>query len=158
MFSKAGQPPVSGPGRDAGRSVISSDVRIEGALATDGVLEFDGQIAGDLHAHALGVGRAARVEGNVSGAFVTIDGTVDGDITATTLTLKPTAVVNGALGYVNVTVESGAVVNGRFTRLPEPATIEGPGEDAASDADAGADAAASADSAGPAPRRAAEAG
>lgn len=126
MFSKAGQAPVSGPGRDAGRSVISSDVRIEGSLATDGVLEFDGQITGDLQAHALGVGRAAQVNGNISGAFVTIDGTVDGDISATTLTLKPTAVVTGALSYVNVTVESGAVVNGRFSRLPEPATIEGP--------------------------------
>jgi len=131
MFSKAGQPPQSGPGREAGRSVISSDVRIEGSLATHGMLEFDGQISGDLEAHALGVGRAAHVRGNISGAFVTIDGTVEGDIMATTLTLKPTAVVSGALSYVNVTVESGAVVNGRFTRLPEPAVIEGPAEVAA---------------------------
>lgn len=158
MFSKAGQQPVSGPGRDAGRSVISSDVRIEGSLATDGVLEFDGQISGDLHAHALGVGRAARVDGNVSGTFVTVDGTVDGDITATTLTLKPTAVVAGALSYVNVTVESGAVVNGRFTRLPEPATIEGPGAALGADPGAEVDATAPADSARPAPRRTAEAG
>ena len=120
MFSKSGQPPFpgSGPAREAGRSVISSDVRIEGSIATEGVLEFDGQIDGDLAAQALGIGRAAVVRGNVSGAFVTVDGTVEGDITAGTVTLKPSAVVNGAISYGAVTVESGATVNGRFRHVP----------------------------------------
>lgn len=126
MFSKAGPSPHLPHGREAARSVISADVRIEGSLATDGVLEFDGSIVGDLQAHALGIGRSAQVRGNVSGAFVTVDGTVEGDVVAATLTLKPTAVVSGALSYGAVTVESGAVVNGRFSRLPEPATIEAP--------------------------------
>ncbi len=120
MFGKAvqgGQPGQAG--RDAGRSVISADVRIEGSLHTDGVLEFDGRIDGDLSAHALGVGRAAVVRGNVAGDFVTIDGTVEGDIAAETLTLKPTALVRGVLAYGTVTVESGAQVDGRFQRLPQ---------------------------------------
>lgn len=121
MFSKAvqgGQPGQNG--REGGRSVISSDVRIEGSLHTDGVLEFDGRIDGDLSAHALGVGRSAVVRGNIAGGFVTIDGTVEGDIAAETLTLKPTALVRGVLAYGTVTVESGAQVNGRFQRLPPP--------------------------------------
>lgn len=132
MFSKPGQPPLPGTaqGREAGRSVISSDVRIEGSVATEGFLEFDGRIDGDLSAQALGVGRAAVVRGNVSGAFVTVDGTVEGDITAGTLTLKPSAVVSGAISYGAVTVESGATVNGRFRHIPpaEEAHSKEPGK------------------------------
>ena len=120
MFSKPGQPPLAGSAREAGRSVISSDVQVEGSLATDGFLEFDGHIRGDLSAQALGIGRAATVKGNVSGAFVTVDGTIEGDIKAGTLVLKPSAVVTGAVSYGSVSVESGATVNGRFHRLPEP--------------------------------------
>lgn len=117
MFSKAGQgAQAPAAGRDGARSVISSDVRIDGSLQTDGVLEFDGRIDGDLTAHALGIGRAAVVRGNVAGAFVTVDGTIEGDITAETLTLKPTAVVHGVLTYDSVTVENGATINGRFRR------------------------------------------
>ena len=120
MFSKPGQPPLAGAGRESGRSVISSDVQVEGSLSTDGFLEFDGRIVGDLSAQALGVGRAALVKGNVAGAFVTVDGTVEGDISAGTLTLKPSSVVQGAISYGTLTVESGATVNGHFRRLPEP--------------------------------------
>ena len=126
MFGKTVQPGQTGQG---GRSVISSDVRIEGSLHTDGVLEFDGQIDGDLSAHALGVGRTAIVRGNISGGFVTVDGTVDGDVAAETLTLKPTAVVRGLLAYGTVTVESGAEVNGRFQRMaPTPRPAAKPAE------------------------------
>ncbi|MGY6635276.1 MAG: bactofilin family protein [Alkalilacustris sp.] len=118
MFGKSGQGGQPGQGgREIGRSVIAADVRIEGALHTDGVLEFDGRIDGDLSAHALGVGRSAVVRGNVAGEFVTIDGTVEGDVAAETLTLKPTAMVRGVLAYGSVTVESGAQVEGRFQRL-----------------------------------------
>ncbi|MGY6412356.1 MAG: bactofilin family protein [Alkalilacustris sp.] len=110
MFGKTGQ-------AEGARSVIASDVRIEGSVHTDGVLEFDGRIEGDLSAQALVVGRAAVVEGNVSGGFVTVDGSVRGDVSATTLVVKPTAKVDGTLAYDTVTVDSGAEINGKFRRL-----------------------------------------
>ena len=114
MFGKTGQ-------AEGARSVIASDVRIEGSVHTEGVLDFDGRIDGDLSAQALVVGRAAVVEGNVSGGFVTVDGTVEGDISATTLAVKPTAKVSGTLAYDSVTVESGAEINGNFRRLSQKA-------------------------------------
>jgi cytoskeletal protein CcmA (bactofilin family) len=120
MFTKTGLGPQSGGGRDAGRSVISADVRITGSVATEGVLEFDGRIEGDLSAQALGIGRSAIVRGNISGEHVTVDGTVEGDIAAVNLVLKPSAVVTGAISYGTVTVESGANVNGKFRQLPAP--------------------------------------
>jgi cytoskeletal protein CcmA (bactofilin family) len=110
-----------GAGTEAARSVIASDVRIEGSLATEGFLEFDGEVRGDLHAGALGVGRAARVKGNVSGGFVTVDGRVEGNVSGATVVIKPTGVVTGDIEYRALTVETGATLNGRVKRLPEPA-------------------------------------
>ena len=115
MFGKTGQT------NEGARSVIASDVRIEGSVHTDGVLDFDGRIEGDLSAQALVVGRAAVVAGNISGGFVTVDGTVEGDISATTLAVKPTAKVSGTLAYDTVTVENGAEINGQFRRLSKAA-------------------------------------
>lgn len=125
MFTKTGFGPQAGSGRETGRSVISSDVRITGSVSTEGMLEFDGRIEGDLNAQALGIGRSATVLGNVSGDHVTVDGTVEGDIVAGNLVLKPTAVVTGAISYGTVTVESGATVNGRFRHAP-PAPVAKP--------------------------------
>jgi cytoskeletal protein CcmA (bactofilin family) len=121
MFTKTGFGPQGGGARETGRSVISSDVRITGSVTTEGMLEFDGRIEGDLSAQALGIGRAALVHGNISGEHVTVDGTVEGDIDAGNLVLKPTAVVTGAITYGTLTVESGATVNGRFRHAAPPA-------------------------------------
>ncbi len=133
MFTKTGHGPQTGGGREAGRSIISSDVRITGSVATEGVLEFDGRIEGDLSANALGIGRAAVVQGNVSGEHVTVDGTIEGDIEAVNLVLKPTSVVTGAVTYNSLSVESGATVNGHFRHAApaRPAAAKAAGDVAA---------------------------
>ncbi len=113
-------------GREGARSVIAEDVRIEGSLATEGFLEFDGEIRGDLSAGALGVGRAARVRGDVSGGFVTVDGTVQGNVSGATVAIKPTAVITGDIQYGTLTVEVGATLNGKVRRMPEPAPASQP--------------------------------
>lgn len=101
--------------------MIGSDLRVEGALVTEGFLEFDGEIRGDITAGAVGIGRSARVRGNVSGGFVTVDGTVQGNISGATVAIKPTAEVSGDIRYDTLTVEVGALLNGTMRRQPSPA-------------------------------------
>ena len=95
-----------------GRSIVitgeitaAEDVRIEGTV--------NGRIL--LRDAALTIGEAARVQADLRGEKVTIQGTVQGTITATArIELSPTAVVDGQLSANHVVIADGARFNGRI--------------------------------------------
>src|SRR3546814_8721125 len=59
-------------------SIISADLRITGNLKSDGDIQVDGHVEGDIDSATLTVGEGAHVKGHISCESVRVCGTVDG--------------------------------------------------------------------------------
>lgn len=99
------------------RSLIGEDVRITGSLTTRGILEFGGEIRGELTADTLVLTRTARVHGKIRARHLTIEGTLQGSAAALNLTLRPSAIVSADLTCERICIEPGAQIGGRIGKL-----------------------------------------
>jgi len=125
---------VSKSKTDAGNqvpSIISASLRIVGNLVSDGEVQVDGGIEGDVTCRMLTVSENATIRGEVEAETVRIHGTVHGQIKATNVSMGPTAKVIGDVIHANLVIESGAFVEGHCKRLvaelprdEEPSAIE----------------------------------
>lgn len=114
------------PGAIAGAGMGSS-IRIRGDITGDEDLVIQGFVEGsvDLTKHAVTVGPEGVVKANITGRLITIEGRVDGDLTAEErVTLRSTASVEGDISSPRVVMEDGArfrggVDMGEVSRSPE---------------------------------------
>lgn len=99
---------------DGTLSLISNETTIEGKLATDGSLQIDGRIVGDVNAKAhVSVGLTGTVEGSITARNVAISGRMKGWIAAAEkLILEGKSVVRGDLKATKLVVDEGAVFDG----------------------------------------------
>lgn len=125
MFSKTADPTAaptpqvprpSGPGANAGRSVLGADLRITGEVTTTGSVEVLGEIDGNLTAHGLIIGQEGQMKGSVTAATVEVKGKLDGKVTCESFTLRSTSEVKADVTTSGLVIESGAVMNGRFLK------------------------------------------
>jgi len=130
MFSKtkdsSGTPdPVasmsSEPKRSSGQSgvpsIISADLRVTGNLKSDGDIQVDGHIEGDIDSATLTVGEGAHVKGHISCESVRVCGTVDGAVKAKSVVMAKTARVIGDIIHDSLAIEAGAFIEGNIKRL-----------------------------------------
>ena len=82
-------------GRNSAPSIISANLHIVGNLKTDGEIQIDGVIEGDVTAQALTIGGSARVSGELTGQEVIVHGQISGKITSKNVRLAKTAKVVG---------------------------------------------------------------
>src|SRR3546814_6247247 len=61
-------------------SIISADLRITGNLNSDGDIQVDRRVEGDIDSATLSVGEGAHVKGHISCESVRVCGTVDGAV------------------------------------------------------------------------------
>lgn len=106
---------------DRTRSVIGEDVRIEGNVVLNGILEVSGQIIGDVTADAVVLTPTARVHGRIRARQLTIDGEMRGAATAVHVTMTSGARVMANFAYATLEVAAGAQVVGDYKRLTFPA-------------------------------------
>ncbi|MDZ4093441.1 MAG: polymer-forming cytoskeletal protein [Paracoccaceae bacterium] len=99
-----------------GRSVLAADLRIKGDVTSQGTLEVMGEIEGTLTAQNLIVGAEGRVKGAVSAETVEIRGRTEGKISCAALILRAAASVKADVSYTTLIIESGAQIEGRFSR------------------------------------------
>ena len=90
---------------------------IQGDWQSDGIVEFGGDIVGDLTVDVLIVKGSGRVDGNVRARSVTIEGYVDGTISALDVTLGPASVFVGEIQAEKIRVDFGANVEGRLKTI-----------------------------------------
>ncbi|MEM6490562.1 MAG: polymer-forming cytoskeletal protein [Pseudomonadota bacterium] len=115
MFSKNGKPkPSATP-----PSVVSYDMRVFGDVLSDGDVQIEGAVHGDVKAAALTVGAHAVVKGSVICEFARIMGEVDGEIFARRVLLAKTASVRGDIVHENISIDAGAFIDGRCRRMGE---------------------------------------
>ena len=100
-------------------SIISADLRIVGDLSSDGEIQVDGSIDGDIRTKSLLVGETAHIKGEIVADSVHVHGTINGQIKSRSVTLAKTAHVVGDVLHEDLAIETGAFLEGHCKRLPE---------------------------------------
>jgi cytoskeletal protein CcmA (bactofilin family) len=118
MFnSKPTDTPNTTAAVDRKRSLIAEDILIEGNIISQGILEFGGQITGDVTADAVVLTSTARVRGRVLARQLTIEGELQGAATALNVSIKNGARVKANFVYETLEVASGAQVDGEYKKI-----------------------------------------
>jgi cytoskeletal protein CcmA (bactofilin family) len=103
--------------RPAAPSILSSDLKIEGDVVSQGELHISGSIKGDIVARKLTLGEGGSITGAVEAEVAVIAGNLAGRLTATTVLLARTARVVADVTHVQLTIEQGAVFEGFSRRV-----------------------------------------
>ncbi len=98
-------------------SIISPDLEIVGDLKSDGEIQIDGTVKGDIKAHMLTVGEQGKVDGSTVAETVRIFGTVNGRVQAKTVRLDKSARVTADITHETLTIEAGAYFEGQVQSL-----------------------------------------
>lgn len=101
-------------------SIISSDVVITGILQSDGDIQIDGRVEGNVRSAGLVIGEKAVIHGEIQAEHVVVRGRVEGGIRAREVTLAAGSHVQGDILHENLEVEFGAFVEGMFRHSPDP--------------------------------------
>lgn len=98
-------------------SIISADLKIIGDLSSKGEIQVDGTVDGDIRTKTLLVGETAQIKGEIVAESVFIHGSVNGQIKAQDVTLSKTAHMVGDILHENLSIETGAFLEGHCKRL-----------------------------------------
>tara|TARA_R110002110_G_scaffold25482_5_gene94505 strand:- start:288 stop:773 length:486 start_codon:yes stop_codon:yes gene_type:complete len=128
MFSKNSKEKSSSQVVPASRSsvpsIISIDLTVQGNLISEGEIQLDGSVTGDVTAHALTIGQNGTVNGEIDAETIRVHGTVNGQIRAKSVFLAKSARVRGDVVHESLAIEPGALLEGhckRMTTLPDAA-------------------------------------
>lgn len=121
------------PRRPAGQfdTLVSSRTTVEGDVHFSGGLHVDGTIRGRVVAEeggdaVLRVSEVGSVEGDIVAPHVIVNGTVHGDVYASThLELAEKASIHGNVYYNLIEMAMGASVNGNLVHQNEPVGLLG---------------------------------
>jgi cytoskeletal protein CcmA (bactofilin family) len=101
-------------------SIITSDVHIVGTVTSEGEIQIDGRIEGDVRGAKIAIGESGEVFGNVCAEDVEVRGKVNGSIRGRKVSLASKAIVDGDITHSQLAVEAGARVDGRVRFSADP--------------------------------------
>lgn len=107
--------------RDDGVSVIGRDLAILGndlKIVSRGKIQIEGEVRGDVYGHEILIGDQGRVAGTVSATQIVVRGAVQGVVRGKDVVLASTANVDADVHHASLSLEQGAVFEGR-SRRPE---------------------------------------
>lgn len=107
-------------------SVIGADVRIVGDIITQGEMQIDGQVEGDITCQRLVVGEGARIIGEVTADCVRVHGHLNGKILANSVTIAKSAQVVGDITHETLEIEAGGHLEGHLIRKGSQQTAATP--------------------------------
>ena len=121
MFSKSKKPPSTGtPPPSPAPSIISSDMRVVGDVSSQGEIQIDGTVEGDIRAKSVLIGENADIKGEVMADQVRIHGRINGLIKSRDVHLARTAHVVGDILHESMSIENGAFLDGHCKRMTDP--------------------------------------
>jgi cytoskeletal protein CcmA (bactofilin family) len=112
MFSKPDKPAAGGR-RVLAASFIAENAALEGDLESQGDVQLDGALTGDISAQNLTIGETGRVVGSIEAETVEVRGEVSGSIKAHSVRLHGAARVTGDITHEQLSIEAGARFQGR---------------------------------------------
>jgi len=101
-------------------SILSADLSVTGSIVSEGEVQLDGTVQGDVRAGMLTIGEEASVKGEVVAENVVIRGRVEGSVRARQVQLASTARVEGDVIHATLAIESGAYFDGLCKRSSDP--------------------------------------
>lgn len=114
----------------SGRAVIGPSIRIQGDLTGEEDLLIEGRVEGkiDLKQQSVTIGQSGRVQADVFGRNITVDGEVRGNLVADEqITVRRTGHVQGNLTAPRVSLEDGAKFKGSIDMEPRGESRSGSG-------------------------------
>jgi cytoskeletal protein CcmA (bactofilin family) len=102
------EPVSSDPDARPTHSTLDSWLNITGNLQSDGDIQVDGHVKGDIRCARLTVGKGATIVGNIAANEITVRGSIKGIIRATRVTLQNHAHVESEIIHKTLIIEEGA--------------------------------------------------
>jgi len=127
VAARPGGSPFERASSAGGNSVIGTDLTIMGekiTIISQNKLTIDGDVHGDIHGRQVVIGEEGSVIGTVNADAIEVRGGVKGAIRAGTVTLHPTAQVEGDIMHQTLSIAEGAQFDGRVRRAKDPADLK----------------------------------
>jgi cytoskeletal protein CcmA (bactofilin family) len=114
-------------------SIISIDLKVQGNLSSNGEIQVDGNVEGDINCKALIVGTKGSVSGEVVAQTVRIHGAIKGQVKAKSVFLASSAQMSGDIEHESLAIEPGSFMEGHCKRTqakapkvakPEPVAVK----------------------------------
>ncbi len=97
------------------RAVIAEGINIQGCLQTDGEIQVDGTIHGDVRCKHLTIGKSGAICGDISASELVVRGKLKGAIRAQRVIIQEGAHVESDICHDTVAIEEGAYFKGCCT-------------------------------------------
>ena len=108
------------PSRATAPSIISADLIVTGTLVSNGDIQIDGIVEGDVRSVGLVIGEKAEIHGEILAEDMTVRGRVIGRIRARKVQLSATSHVEGDILHEAFAVETGAFFEGNCRHSDNP--------------------------------------
>ncbi|GHG22302.1 MULTISPECIES: bactofilin family protein [Paracoccus] len=112
--------PAASPARRNAPSILSPDLTVVGNIRTEGDIQIEGTVEGDIRAHQLVIGETATIRGEIVGDEVVVNGRVVGRVRGLKVRLSASARVEGDIIHKTIAIESGAHFEGSVQRQEDP--------------------------------------
>jgi cytoskeletal protein CcmA (bactofilin family) len=106
--------------RGTAPSIISADLIVTGTLVSNGDIQIDGVVEGDVRSVGLVIGEKAEIHGEILAEDITVRGRVIGRIRARKVQLAATSHVEGDILHEAFAVEAGAFFEGNCRHSDNP--------------------------------------
>jgi len=116
----------SKPTSRVGASIICSDMHINGSIKTEGAIQIDGKVEGDITAGDITVGSTGEIIGEVKAETLRVKGKVKGSIRAKKVELETGAVVEGDIIHAALVIQPDALFEGQVKRESDPLKAAAP--------------------------------
>lgn len=98
-------------------SIIAADLKILGNIVSDGVIDLDGIVEGNVKCHTVTLRKNGHIKGDVVAESVHVYGRIQGLIKARNVHFFKGGRAEGVIMHESITIEDGAFVDGRFKRM-----------------------------------------
>lgn len=97
-------------------TIIAADVNMLGNVISEGSMDIDGRIEGNVRCKAVTIRKNGVIKGDVFADIVQVYGRIEGVIKARDVQLFSSCHVEGVIMHESLTIEDGAFVDGQFKR------------------------------------------
>ncbi len=102
--------------KESSPSLLGKDIKISGKITTEGELQIDGVVEGEIEALKLVIEQSAKIIGSVSSEDLVIKGRIIGPVYGKKVRFGSTARVEGDTFHETIAIEDGAYYEGSIKR------------------------------------------
>ncbi|WOR16426.1 polymer-forming cytoskeletal protein [Hyphomonas sp. FCG-A18] len=110
----------SKPASKVGASIICADMTITGSIASDGAIQIDGKVDGDITASDMVIGSTGEIVGEIKADTLRVKGKIRGSIRAKKVELETGASVIGDIIHSALVIQPDASFEGQVKREDNP--------------------------------------